>query len=164
MIRLRPLAGALLLSLFLAPVAVADEVEVITPGGHAGLTPPDVSTGPSDVSTRDLPRQTGGNSGSSDSSHSSTPEVDVQPGLQTMHFGGVSLACRVASSSTDLVVINQSPEPLPPGTRIKWQLKNEGKRGFFAIIGELAGGESLVADNVLDGAAGKDDVCIARVI
>jgi type II secretory pathway predicted ATPase ExeA len=62
------------------------------------------------------------------------------------------------------VVINQSLEPLPAGTRIKWQLKDEGKRGFFAIIGELGGGESLVADDVLDGHASKDDACIARVI
>jgi hypothetical protein len=163
MIRLRPLAGALVLTLMLAPVAVADQVEVITPGGHAGLTPPSVGTEPRDTTVKDLPRTGTPNSGSSDSSHSST-EVDVQPGLQTMHFGGITLACKVASTSTDLVVINQSLEPLPPGTRIKWQLKNEGKRGYFAIIGQLGGGESLVADNVLDGQAGKDDVCIARVI
>lgn len=162
MIRIRPLAGALLLTLLLAAVANADQVDVITPGGHSGLNP-EVSTGPAEVTTRDLPHTGYGNSGSADSSHSSL-EVDTQPGLQTMHFGGVVLACKVASSSTDLVVINQSLEPLPAGTRIKWQLKSEGKRGFFAIIGELGGGESLVADNVLDGQAQKDDVCIARVI
>jgi hypothetical protein len=81
-----------------------------------------------------------------------------------MHFGGATLACKVGSGARDLVVINQSLEPLPAGTRIKWQLKNEGKRGFFAIIGELGGGESLVADGVLDGSAGADDICVARVI
>jgi hypothetical protein len=84
--------------------------------------------------------------------------------LQTRHFGGVTLSCKVASTSTDLVVVNDSLEPLPPGTRIKWQLKNEGTRGFFAIIGELGGGESLVADGVLDGRAGQDETCVARVI
>jgi len=162
MIRLRPLAGALLITLLLAPLASADEVEVITPGGHADLAPPDVSTGPSDL-VRAEPRIANGNSGSSESSHSSS-DVDTQPGLQTMHFGAITLACKVASSSTDLVVINQSLEPLPPGTRIKWQLKHEGKRGYFAITGELGGGKTLVADDVLDGKAAKDEVCIARVI
>ena len=162
MIRLRPLAGALLMTLLLAPLAVADEVEIITPGGPAGFTPPDVSTGPTDL-VSPPPRTGRDNSGSSDSSSSSS-DVDTQPGLQTMHFASVTLACKVASSSTDLVVINQSPEPLPPGTRIKWQLKHEGKRGYFAITGELGGGKTLVADNVLDGEAGKDEVCVARVI
>ena len=81
-----------------------------------------------------------------------------------MHFGSVTLACTVASSARDLVVVNEGLETLPPGTRIKWQLKNEGTRGFFAIIGELGGGESLVADGVLDGGAQPDDTCVARVI
>jgi hypothetical protein len=163
--RIRPLAGAVLMTLLLTPVAHADRVEVITPGGNAGLTPP-TSTEPVDTGSQTLPRaqaSTGSNSFSPAEPYSPA-EVDVQPVLQTMHFGGASLACKVASSSHDLVLINQSLEPLPAGTRIKWQLKNEGKRGFFAIIGELGGGESLVADGVLDGAAGADDVCIARVI
>ena len=47
--------------------------------------------------------------------------------------------------------------------------KDEGQKGqtrcgFCAIIGELGGGESLVADNVLDGQAAPDDICVARVI
>ena len=162
MIHIRPLAGAVLATLLLTPVAFADRVEVITPGGNAGLTPPITSTEPTETKPVDPPRS----ENSSSSSDSSDPpvEVDVQPGLQTRHFGSATLSCRVASSSTDLVVINRSLEPLPPGTRIKWQLKNERKRGYFAIIGELGGGESLVADNVLDGQAGQDDICIARVI
>lgn len=160
MIAIRPLVGAVLTTLLLASTALADPVEIITPGGQTDLNLM-TSTGPSDVSVRLLPSP--GDSGSSGSSDSSS-EVDEQPSLQTMHFGAISLDCKVASSATDLVVINRSLEPLPPGTRIKWQLKNEGKRGFFAIIGELGGGESLVADNVLDGEAGTDDVCVARVI
>jgi len=160
MIRIRPLAGAVLTTLLLTPVALADRVEVITPGGNASLTPPTTGTQPRDVGVKQLPRTTGGTGSVGDP----PIEVDAQPGLQTMHFGGVSLACKVGSSSTALVVINQSLEPLPPGTRIKWQLKSEGKRGYFAIIGELGGGESLVADDVLDGQATKDDICIARVI
>jgi hypothetical protein len=158
MIRIRPLAGAVLMSLLLTPVALADRVEVITPGGgEASLTGP----GTGAAGTRPAGRATGGSGGGSSYSPA---EFDVQPGLQTRHFGGVSLSCKVASSARDLVVINQSAEPLPPGTRIKWQLRNERKRGFFAIIGELGGGESLVADDVLDGQARQDDICIARVI
>jgi len=161
MIRIRPLAGAVLTALLLTSAGLADPVEVIIPGGHTSLTPPMTGTGPADTGIMESPRRD--DSSSSESSDSSA-DVDEQPGLQTRHFGAISLACKVASSATDLVVINRSLEPLPAGTRIKWQLKNEGKRGFFAIIGELRGGESLVADNVLDGHAGEDDVCVARVI
>ena len=157
MIRIRPLAGAVLTTLMLTPVALADRVEVITPGGHAGLNPPIDSTGPS---ANDVPR-----TGSSHTdSYDPSVELDAQPGLQTRHFGSATLSCKVASNSRGLVVINQSLDPLPPGTRIKWQLRNERTRGYFAIIGELGGGESLVADDVLDAQAGADDVCIARVI
>lgn len=175
MIRIRPLAGAVLMTLMLTPLALADKVDIITPGGNAGLAPPDITagtgpsdTGPSDTGPRDtgaetMPRQASRSGNSSGGGDYSPAEVDVQPGLQTMHFGGASLTCKVASTH-DLVVVNQSLEPLPAGTRIKWQLKKEGKRGFFAIIGELGGGETLVADGVLDGAAGSDEVCIARVI
>jgi hypothetical protein len=161
MIRIRPLVGAVLTALLLASTALADPVEIITPGGNTGLNPPIDGTGPADFGVTELAPT--GDSGSSGSSESSS-EVDEQPSLQTMHFGAISLACEVASSATDLVVINRSLEPLPAGTRIKWQLKKEGKRGYFAIIGELGGGKSLVADNVLDGRAGRDDVCVARVI
>ncbi len=163
MIRIRPLAGAVLMTLLLTPVALADRVEVITPGGNASLLPPTPPTDTSEAMVETLPRDTG-RTGSGNSTSYSPAEVGVQPSLQTMHFGGATLACKVGSGARDLVVINQSLEPLPAGTRIKWQLKNEGKRGFFAIIGELAGGESLVADGVLDGNAGADDICVARVI
>lgn len=163
MIRIRPLAGAVLMSLLLTPVALADRVEVISPGGEASLLPPATGTEPDDAKVETLPREPQ-RTGSGNSVTYSPAEVDAQPGLQTMHFGGATLACKVGSGSRDLVVLNQSLEPLPAGTRIKWQLKNEGKRGFFAIIGELGGGESLVADGVLDGKAGADDICIARVI
>lgn len=166
MIRIRPLAGAVLMTLLLTPVALAGSVEIILPGGNASLLPPDAGNEPG-VVVESLPRTTdssGSRSGSSGTDTYSPAEVDAKPSLQTMHFGSASLACKVASTANDLVLINQGLEPLPAGTRIKWQLKNEGKRGFFAIIGELGGGESLVADGVLDGGARADDVCIARVI
>jgi hypothetical protein len=161
MIRIRPLAGAVLMTLLLTPVAFAGSVEIIMPGGNTSLVPP--STG--GVGVESLPRSGGSGKSAMDATTSYTPpEVDAQPSLQTMHFGGASLACKVASTANDLVLINQGLEPLPPGTRVKWQLKNEGKRGFFAIIGELGGGESLIADGVVDGGARTDDVCVARVI
>ena len=163
MIRIRALAGAVLMTLLLTPVALADRVEVIMPGGNASLLPPTTGTEPNDATVETLPREPE-RSGSGRSTSYSPAEVDVQPGLQTMHFGGATLACKVGSSARDLILLNESLEPLPAGTRIKWQLKNEGKRGFFAIIGELGGGESLVADDVLDGSAGTDDICTARVI
>jgi hypothetical protein len=160
MIRIRQLAGAVLMTLLLAPVALAGSVEIITPGGNTSLVPPTTDG----IGVESLPRRTGSGSQSDATVSYSPAEIDARPSLQTMHFGGASLACKVASTSNDLVLINEGLEPLPPGTRIKWQLKNEGTRGFFAIIGELGGGESLVADGVLDGGARTDDVCVARVI
>jgi hypothetical protein len=162
MIHIRPLAGAVLMTLLLTPVALADRVDVITPGGNASLLPPSTDTEPRDATVETLPVDMG--TGGSKSTDYSPAEVDTRPGLQTMHFGGATLACKVGSGARDLVVVNQSLEPLPSGTRIKWQLKKEGTRGFFAIIGDLGGGESLVADDVLDGKANTDDICIARVI
>lgn len=162
MIRIRPLAGAVLMTLLLTPVALAGTVQIILPGGDS---PPDKSSG-SELSSApagsSAPRR--GGSGSDATASYQPAEVDARPGLQTMHFGSVSLACKVASTSKDLVLINQGLEPLPPGTRIKWQLTQDGKRGFFAIIGELGGGESLVADGVLDGEARSDAACVARAI
>lgn len=167
MIRIRPLVGATLATLMFTPTVFADKVEVITPG-NAGLAPPSIAgTGPVDEPRAELTtpgRTAAASSGGDRSSDAYTPPVEAQPGLQTMHFGGVSLTCEVASNARGLVVVNQSLETLPPGTRIKWQLKRENKRGYFAIIGELGGGQTLVADNVLDGSADADDTCVARVI
>lgn len=187
---IRPLAGTVLFALLLAPSAtLAESVIDITPGGgHADISPPSRSddgrdegasgtagtrpadTGPADTGPADTtPRSGGGHSsdheGNGDSDRSGTPEVDVQPGLQTRHFGAMaSISCKVSAHATDLVVVNQGSEPLPPGTRIKWQLRDRGERGYFAIIGELPAGKSLVADNVLKGGAAQGDACIARVI
>jgi hypothetical protein len=163
MIRIRPLAGAVLTMLMLISPALADKVDVIIPGGNAELRS-SISAAPADTGASSLSRTASDSSEASSSSDYSPTESEPQPGLQTRHFGGVTLKCEVAASRTDLVVINDSREPLPPGTRIKWQLKKEGTRGFFAIIGELGGGESLVADGVLGSPAGPDDVCVARVI
>ncbi|MGN6486882.1 MAG: hypothetical protein ACTHLT_03550 [Devosia sp.] len=155
MIRIRPLAGAVLTTLLLTSVGLADSQGIIN------LTPPPIDgTGPTDTRPVDRPSATA----DSGTSYSAAEFDDGRPSLQTRHFGGSSLSCEVAAGATDLVVVNQSADPLPPGTRIKWQLKNERTRGFFAIVGELRGGESLVAGNVLDGQAAPDDVCVARVI
>ena len=76
----------------------------------------------------------------------------------------MELSCAVSGTPHAIVVINHSAEDLPPGTRIKWQLKSEGKRGFFALLNPLAGGDTLVADNVLDDGTDQATDCVARVI
>lgn len=152
--RLRPFVGVALTAFMLLAGSVhADEVLLLPPGG--GLAPPIDQTGPSGI---DEPQKT---ASSSDGSSSYVEE----PVLQTRHFGlQVSLSCEVASTPNAIVVVNHSAEDLPPGTRIKWQLKAAGKKGFFALLGPLGGGQTLVADNVLEGSADKAAECIARVI
>ena len=156
--RIRPLAGALLATLLFVP-AFAAEVELLPPGG--GLTPPIDKTGPADDSASTGPARDEPVASRSSSSSNDYPE----PVLQTRHFGlQVELSCNVASQPNAIEVINRSAENLPPGTRIKWQLKSEGKVGYFALLGELSGGETLVADNVLPGGADSGAACVARVI
>ena len=92
-------------------------------------------------------------------------QVDTQPTLQTRHFGArAEITCRVAGTPNDLVVINASADPLPSGTRIKWQLKGAGKFGFFALLNELPSGESLIADDVVAGDTALGANCVAKVI
>jgi hypothetical protein len=165
----RPVAGAILSMLILVSgVALAAPVVDLTP---PDLSPPEDSsrtTGPADTRPED-PAATGparqvASSARGESDGEGSYEVDVQPSLQTRHFGAANVACQVADSSRDLVVTNNSPDPLPAGTRIKWQLKAEGKRGYFAIINALGGGQSLVADDVVEGGAKPGEECVARVI
>lgn len=164
--RIRPIAGALLATLMLIPAvgfvptaAQAAEVELLPPGG--GLDPPTESKPETDTGIALPDSQPARVSRSS----SSDPEVDARPTLQTRHFGlQVELSCAVAGTPHAIVVINRSAEDLPAGTRIKWTLKSEGKRGFFALLGPLAGGETLIADNVLEGGVDTSAGCVARVI
>lgn len=151
----RPLAGLLLATLLCVP-AFADEVEPLPPGG--GLSPID-QTGPSDeTGPTDIPTP-------SSRSSSSSSDYTEEPGLQARHFGlQVALSCSVANRPNSIEVVNTSTEDLPPGTRIKWQLKSEGQVGFFALLGTLGGGQTLVADNVLQGAAAQSAPCVARVL
>ena len=152
---IRPLAGLLLATLLCVP-AFADEVETLPPGG--GLAPPIDGTGPSDISPKPSETRT-------KSSSSSSSDYAEEPGLQARHFGlQVALSCSVAEQSNGIVVVNTSAEDLPAGTRIKWQLKSEGQVGFFALLGTLGGGQTLVADHVLQGAAAQSAPCVARVL
>jgi hypothetical protein len=164
--RLRPLVGALLATLILSTAGFADEVEPLVPGGKTELTPPGTdpsktepdqttSTGPSEETPR--PSREKGERASSP-----TPPEQV---IQTRHFGSlIELSCAVSDQPNALVVVNHSSEPLPPGTRIKWQLQSEGQQGFFKLLGTLEGGATLVADNVLEGGASGGASCIARII
>lgn len=159
--RIRPIAGALLATLMLLPLAgaaFAGEVLPLIPGD--GLPPID-GTGPAEGTELAPPASSPGGDGADDSSSNYVEE----PILQTRHFGlNVELSCAVSGTPNAIVVVNHSAEALPPGTRIKWQLKKEGKRGFFALLNPLAGGETLVADNVIDGGANEATDCVARVI
>ncbi len=85
------------------------------------------------------------------------------PTLQTRHFGfQVQLSCRI-SGGGELELVNESGEPLPPGTRIKWQFRQDRVAGFFAITGPLGAGRRIVANGILgDRAPGGQ--CTARVI
>jgi hypothetical protein len=166
--RIRPIAGVLLATLMLplfGMAAYAGEVLPLDPGG--GLPPID-GTGPAEEHGLPPPDPSGTgaaaphDSGADDSSSS---DYVAEPTLQTRHFGlNVELSCAVSGTPHAIVVINHSAEDLPPGTRIKWQLKSEGKRGFFALLSPLPGGDTLVADNVLDGGADQAAACVARVI
>ena len=167
--RIRPLVGALLATLMLSPLsapllmpAAAAEVELLPPGG--GLSPPIDSTGPA-VDTGPADALTPPGPAASSERGDSPSDYVPEPTLQTRHFGlNVALSCAVAGTPNAIVVVNNSAEDLPPGTRIKWQLKSEGKRGFFALLNPLPSGQTLVADNVLEDAADQAAACVARVI
>ena len=154
--RLRIAAVAAMLALIAVPaVVMADEVLPLLPHTGNEVNPPKLSK------TDQAPAEPRG----SDGSDHSPSEVDVQPTLQTRHFGGqVELICTVATTPGSLKVINQGNEPLPPGTRIKWQVKNPPLRGFFALIGQLDAGDTLIADGIVDGDVPVGADCLARVI
>lgn len=171
---LRPLAGALLATLVLLTSVNAAEVGIINPPGSGGssgteLAPPrgepetprdepDRNLPTTPDPPRDEPRRDRDND-------SDSPTPSSEPPLQTRHFGSmVELSCAVADRPDAIVVVNHSAEPLPPGTRIKWQLKAEGVQGFFRLLGTLEGGATLVADNVLRKQVNNGANCIARVI
>lgn len=166
MTRIRPIAGAVLATLLALPsLALAASVLDLTPpdGGLTDTKPVDTEfVGQLSVGSGS---DGGGDSGDSSDSSGWPAQVDTQPTLQTRHFGArAELTCRVAGTPNDLVVINASAEPLPSGTRIKWQLKGAGKFGFFALLNELPSGESLIADDVVAGNADLGANCVARVI
>jgi len=152
---LRAIAGAMLATLLIAGSVSAAEVELLHPGGGSSDTGPTKSDSGTELTT---PRSEPTNSRRSSSSS------DSEPTLQTRHFGSqVELTCAVGDSAA-IVVVNHSADPLPPGTRIKWQLRSEGLQGFFRLLGTLEGGETLVADNVLQTRVSSSAGCTARII
>jgi len=148
---IRPLAGVVFAILMCVP-AIAAEVVPLAPGGGLPIDKTEIVD-----STPKSPTRVERSSSSSD--------YVEEPALQARHFGlQVAVDCAGASQPNAIVVVNKSAEELPPGTRIKWQLKSEGQVGFFALLGPLAGGQTLVADNVLPGAAPQSAPCSARVL
>ena len=156
MTRLRPLPATLMTLLFIIPVPVSAGavINLLPAGGGVDETRP---TDPGIVGPL--------SGGSRDSSTYEPAEFDAPPSLQTRHFGGrADLSCRVAGTPGALVLTNGGSDPLPSGTRIKWQLKGVGLFGFFALVNDLDGGESLLADNVVNGTPDRSAACLARVI
>jgi hypothetical protein len=157
--------AAAVLALIAATPAWADQVVELLPGGHASLSP---STGGDDGSR--ISGETGPahpdvtvSTGRSSNHH----EVDGDLGLQARQFAaGAELGCAVPDGANprDLNVTNLANYPLPAGTRIKWQVRDKGLSGFFALINELPAGRQLVAEGILPAGATSASACSARVI
>ena len=150
----RAIVAIALLLMTAAPGLHAEEVLLLVP--HTDTKPADpVDPGRVGSST---PAPTG-------SSARNSYEVDEPPTLQTRHFGTqVALVCAPAGESGGLELTNAGDAPLEPGTKIKWQFKNSKFRGYFALIGALAPGKTMVADGVISGSPPAGADCIARSI
>ncbi len=158
MTRLKLILAALAATTMLMASAVhAETVIDLTPPGDIQMTGP--------AATEETALAGNDGDGTTRSSVGDSYVPDMQPTLQTRHFGTQSnLVCSVAEQPDSLKVINEGLEPLPPGTRVKWQVKGSSLRGFFALITELQIGETLVAEGIVgEGATGGAD-CLARVI
>ncbi len=137
----------------LTPPRLMPDAPGIAPGDSAAAGESRLSFAPTPAR-----EQYAGDGGSSDS-------VELQPMLPTRHFGAqVTLSCAVADTPNDLVLVNRGLDPLPAGTRIKWQIRSAGLVGYFAIIGPLGPGEKLVADDVVAGQPDGGASCVARAI
>ena len=154
-VRRAVLAIALLL-MTAAPGLHAEEVVLLLPHTGSDTKPAD----PVDPARLTPPRpELTGNSGGR------SYDADEPPSLQTRHFGTqVALVCAPAGQSGGLELTNASDMPLEPGTKIKWQFKNSKFRGYFALIGALAPGATMVADGVIPGSPPAGASCIARSI
>lgn len=158
MTRLRLTLAALAAAALLCSTAAQAEIVIdLTPPGDIEMT------GPADTKGK-VPVDTDAG-GATRSSVGDSYMPDTQPTLQTRHFGAQSnLACSVAEQPGSLKVINEGLEPLPPGTRIKWQVKGSPQRGFFALIRRLEIGETLMAEGIVGEGAASGADCLARVI
>ncbi|WP_421761256.1 hypothetical protein [Devosia sp.] len=154
-VRRAALAIALLL-MTAAPALRAEEVVLLVP--HTGSdTKPAGTVDPAKVMPSQ-PALTGSSGGGS-------YDADEPPSLQTRHFGTqVALVCAPAGQPGGLELTNAGDTPLEPGTKIKWQFKNSKFRGYFALIGALAPGATMVADGVISGTPPAGAGCVARSI
>lgn len=151
----------------LASPASADAVRDLTPlnPGLSGDTPTDVSVD-TGLTGDDTP-PTGRDTPSPRGTHTSSNNDDVTqpPEFQTRHFGAqITLSCQAGDAPGSIIVVNQSDEPLPPGTRIKWQFRQTKAKGYFALLGNLRPGGTLVADDVMRNGQVAGGDCMARVL
>lgn len=153
--------GIALLCLSQIVPAFGAEVHRLTPHGDTPGDTPNIALRPGDLPNVPRPERNGGDG----STYSAAEPGPAEPPLQTRHFGAqASLECRLDDQPGGLVLVNRGLEALPPGTRIKWQFPDARMRGFFALIGPLDPGETLVADDVVDDAPDARGACVARVI
>ena len=156
----RPLGGIMLATLLLVAAVAAAEVEQLRPG-----ISPDAKLDPAPSASVELIAPGIASSSAAEESTNSRSSSSSEPTLQTRHFGAqIELSCAIGDNPRAIVIVNRSEDPLPPGTRIKWQLTTEDLRGFFRLLGTLEGGATLVADNVLDTNMSRSTNCVARVI
>lgn len=160
-------AALVVLAMLVASPGYADAVRDLTPlnPGLSGDTPTDVSVD-TGLTGDDTP-PTGRDTPSPRTSHSSSSDDDViqPPEFQTRHFGAqIVLSCSAGDAPGSLIVVNQSDEPLPPGTRIKWQFRQTKAKGYFALLGNLRPGGTLVADDVMRNGQVASGDCMARVL
>lgn len=151
--------------------ALAEPVQLLTPhdGTKTDETRPE-DTGPSSLLpdrpvVPDTPPADRGSGKTSSTTTYDPTELDQQPKMQTRHFTAqAALECKLSDHPGSLVVVNRSLEELPPGTRIKWQFPDARMRGFFALVGPLTAGATLVADGVIGPGEAASGSCVARVI
>ena len=152
----RAIAALALLLMSVSPNLRAEEVVLLVPHTGSETNPAPVDDPAKLASPR--PPSTG-------SSNDGSYEADEPPSLQTRHFGTqVALVCAPSGKPGGLELTNAGETPLEPGTKIKWQFKNSKFRGYFALIGALAPGATMVADGVVAGSPPTGVSCVARSI
>jgi len=76
----------------------------------------------------------------------------------------ILLALECAVTDDGLKLVNRSNVELPPGTKIKWQVKSLHSTGYFALSRALAVGKGASAAGLFTGGIAPDTICAAVVV